>query len=272
MAERKVQSKYIPPDYDHRLMKIAERAIKKKPSRRAGANGTGAAAGKEMTIRLMLPFNVHCDKCGTYMYRGTKFNGKKEDCDETYMGTKIVRFRFHCSGCSASVVYKTDPQNAGFKMVSGARENKTSAGMFNPLEGVVEKDDLPEPSDQDAMKALEARALETRNEMQVQRELEELKKQSEARYVVGRGVVTLNAAEDVENDDDAAAIRAFQSKKRNLEMSDHSSTSVWGGLDGSGGAAVSVAAAVSFPSHLKAPVEVKKKLKSFVAYADSDDE
>ena len=61
MGERKVLNKYIPSDFDP---SISIRTKKKKD---------GA-----VPVRMMLPFSVQCSTCNTFLYRGTKFNSKKE--------------------------------------------------------------------------------------------------------------------------------------------------------------------------------------------------
>jgi hypothetical protein len=47
---------------------------------------------KQMKVRMMLPMTVRCNVCGTFMYKGTKFNTRMEDVrGETYLGIKIFR-------------------------------------------------------------------------------------------------------------------------------------------------------------------------------------
>lgn len=126
MAERKVQSKHIPADYDHRVLQHLK---KQEPKQRKQG---GANKNKE-TVRLMLPFNVCCANCNLYMYRGRKFNAKKEvSLDNDYLGTKRLLFHIKCEHCSNPIVFRTDPASSGFAMVSGARENKTSEGSLTP--------------------------------------------------------------------------------------------------------------------------------------------
>jgi len=41
----------------------------------------------------MAPCNMRCDTCGEYIYKGKKFNARKEDVDnEDYLGIRIYRF------------------------------------------------------------------------------------------------------------------------------------------------------------------------------------
>ena len=68
MSERKVLQKYYPPDWDPG-----------KIERRRGPKQTGP---KVQTVRLMAPFSMKCTSCGEFIYKGRKFNARKETTDE----------------------------------------------------------------------------------------------------------------------------------------------------------------------------------------------
>ena len=77
MGERKVLNRYIPPDFDPSILPRGHRD-----------------KNRLAEVRMMLPFSMKCLRCGEYMYRGKKFNSKKEMLfDDTYLGKYI----FHLS-------------------------------------------------------------------------------------------------------------------------------------------------------------------------------
>ncbi len=121
MGERKVLNNYIPPDFDPSIIPKFKRD-----------------RDRLIEVRMMLPFSLRCNTCGEYMYRGKKFNSKKEDIKgETYMGIKIIRFYIKCSVCSAEITFKTDPKNSDYECESGASRNFE---LWRDNEAQVEED------------------------------------------------------------------------------------------------------------------------------------
>lgn len=73
MGERKVLNKYYPPDFDPARLPRGKRQER-----------------NEMKVRMMLPMSVRCKTCGNFMYKGTKFNTRKEDVQgDTYLGIQV---------------------------------------------------------------------------------------------------------------------------------------------------------------------------------------
>lgn len=155
MGERKVLNKYYPPDFDPALL-----PRNKKPK------------DKQIVVRVMLPFSMQCQACGEYIYRGKKFNARKEWSGEDYLGIKIWRFYLRCTSCMQEITFKTDPKNADYVCEAGAARN------FEPWRQEADAEDAQraakEEEEVDAMKALENRMIQSKREMDAQDALEEI--------------------------------------------------------------------------------------------------
>lgn len=158
MGERKVLNKYYPPDFDPA----------KIPRRKQPKN-------LQIKVRMMLPMSIRCNTCGNYIYKGTKFNSRKEDVEgETYLGIQIFRFYFKCSRCSAELTMMTDPQNSDYIMEAGASRNyEPWRATDEATDEAVKKRETEELGD--AMKALENRTLDSKQEMDIMAALDEMK-------------------------------------------------------------------------------------------------
>jgi hypothetical protein len=158
MGERKVLNKYYPPDFDP-----AKMPRNKKPKT------------NDMKVRMMLPMSVRCKTCGNFMYKGTKFNTRKEDVlGETYLGIQVFRFYWRCTQCAAEFTLKTDPQNADYIVEHGAIRNYEP---WREKEVVQEaaKTQREEEEKGNAMKALENRTLDSKREMDIMAALDDMR-------------------------------------------------------------------------------------------------
>ena len=77
----------------------------------------------------MAPFSMKCTACGEYIYKGRKFNARKETTDEKYLKIQIYRFYIRCTRCSGEITFKTDPKNMDYTCERGAKRN------FEPWRG-----------------------------------------------------------------------------------------------------------------------------------------
>ena len=169
MGERKVLNKYIPADFDPSLVPRGKKLSAK--------DGT-------VPVRMMLPFSVQCDNCHTFLYRGRKFNSKKEAMGGShgkYLGITRWRFYIKCTHCSRPLTFLTDPKNADYEMESGGTRNyeiqKDRVATEDQITTEREKEEKEDP-----MKALENRVLESQSEMADLDNLEEIKAMN-ARHV-----------------------------------------------------------------------------------------
>ena len=222
MGERKVLNKYIPADFDPSLVPRGKKLSAK--------DGT-------VPVRMMLPFSVQCDNCHTFLYRGRKFNSKKEAMggpDGKYLGITRWRFYIKCTHCSRPLTFLTDPQNADYEMESGGTRNyeiqKDKVATEEDIATEIERAEQEDP-----MKALENRVLESQSEMADLDNLEEIKAMN-ARHVkllAGTKQATLKRTEEpkdaVLTAEDEALVQSIPFGKRpdGLRRLDESDEYLW---------------------------------------------
>jgi hypothetical protein len=174
MSERKVLSKYYPPEFDPSKITRTPRHLRP----------TGP---KVITVRLMAPFSMKCTACGEYIYKGRKFNARKETTDEKYLKIQIFRFYIRCTRCSAEITFKTDPKNMDYTCERGAKRNTEPWRDTAKMEEVNETDEERldrlereeaeenELQERNAMEELEQRMMDSKREVQVADALDEIR-------------------------------------------------------------------------------------------------
>ena len=154
MSERKVLNKYISPDFDNQ-----------KPNN--GSDPTNRTKRRSPTVRLMAPFSMQCLTCCELIYKGKKFNARKERTGEAYLGKiEIFRFYIRCPRCAQEITFKTDPEHTDYAVEGGAKRNwepwKQEMNEKKQLEQDRQKEEQL-----DALKALENKGLDTKRELEV---------------------------------------------------------------------------------------------------------
>jgi len=123
----------------------------------------------------MAPFSMHCVTCGNWIAKSTKFNARKETVEgEMYLTIKIFRFYIRCPRCSAEITFKTDPKNADYVCEHGALRNFDSSREERIL-GEEMKLERQQQEENNPMKALENRTLESKKEMDILDALDEIR-------------------------------------------------------------------------------------------------
>lgn len=213
MSERKVLSKYYPPDFD--------------PSKLVRQRGPKPTGPKVQTVRLMAPFPMKCIACGEYIYKGRKFNARKETTEEKYYSIPIYRFYIRCTRCSGEITFKTDPKNMDYECERGAKRN-TEPWRAGGAKEESEEERLDrlerEEEEKNAMVELETKTMDAKREMAVADALDEIRTRNARNERVGKdGEITV-AREAIdeeklrqEREDDEAARRAFMRRHEALE-------------------------------------------------------
>jgi len=114
------------------------------------------------------------DPCGEYIYKGKKFNSRKENVDdEDYLGLRIFRFYIRCPRCVAEIAFKTDLENTDYTCEAGATRLFEAERLARKMDEEERK--KQEADEMNPMKVLENRTKASRNEMEQIDRLEELR-------------------------------------------------------------------------------------------------
>jgi hypothetical protein len=225
MSERKIINKYYPPDFDP--SKIVKTRKKTRES----------VAASLPTVRLMAPFSMRCTTCGEFVYKGKKFNARKQHTGETYLGIKIIRFYIRCPRCSGEIRFKTDPKIGDYVTEFGAVRNhepwrerseeiETLEQRLDRLEREQQEHDEKEqqkrlygvagPSaatvtadGEDLMAQLEDKVSSAKREMDIQDELDELRARN-ARIDIAATSLIDKAQEQAGADEENARSRELE--------------------------------------------------------------
>lgn len=165
MSERKVLNKYFPPDFD--------------PSKLDTSRGE-PRTGSAHVVRLMAPFSMRCLTCSEWIPKGKKFNARKERAKgEHYLGIQIHRFYIRCPMCSCDITFKTDPEKTDYTCESGAQRNFEMVRDERLLEAEIQKEKEAEEA-RNPISKLESRTLNSKREMEILENLDELRTKSAA--------------------------------------------------------------------------------------------
>lgn len=217
MSERKVLTKYYPPDFDPSAIGRTPKHLRQK-------------GPKVITVRLMAPFSMKCTNCGEYIYKGRKFNARKQTLEERYLSIPIYRFYIRCTRCSGEITFRTDPKNMDYECEKGAKRNfepwrdskdekynETEQETLDRLER--EENEEQEQLERDKMAELEEKMQDSKREMAIADALDEIRTRNAriARNESKGDEVALNFVRDEvdearlreEKEDEEAARRAF---------------------------------------------------------------
>lgn len=178
----------------------------------------------------MAPFSMKCMQCGEYIYKGRKFNARKQTTDEKYLSITVIRFYIRCTRCSAEITFKTDPKNMDYVCEKGAKRNfepwrDPHADSYHETEEETlarlerEEGEEHEREEKDKMEALEEKMQDSKREMAIADALDEIRtrnariERNEARGDEAALVTVKDEVDEerlkAEREDEEAAKRAF---------------------------------------------------------------
>jgi len=238
-------------------------------------------------VRLMAPFSMKCLTCGEFIYKGRKFNARKENSGDKYYTISIFRFYIRCTRCSSEITFKTDPKNMDYTCEKGAIRNFEPWRSAKDAEETEEErlNRLEEEENESAMEKLETKTLDSKREMQIADALDEIRTRNARNERVDEGEVMdkLTVVKDPatlererqEREDQEAARKAFRTEDdtfvRRIVEGAEEETSQVATASSSASAAVPVVPEIpSFKKTLKrkrdlgAALGIKKKAKPLV--------
>lgn len=94
-----------------------------------GARARRLASHGELTVRFEMPFAVWCAHCPapTLIAQGVRFNAAKRRAG-SYHSTPVWAFTLRHAACGGVIEIRTDPKNAEYVVVSGARRRDYGGG------------------------------------------------------------------------------------------------------------------------------------------------
>eukprot|EP00887_Chlorella_sp_A99_P002693 scaffold6.g2693.t1 len=134
-----------------------------------------------LIIRFEMPFNVWCAGCGHLIGKGVRFNAEKKQIG-AYHSTKIWSFSMRAPCCQQRIEVHTDPKNAEYVVVSGARR-KVESFRAEDI-GTVELESAEERHAKlaDPFSALEHAEADKRAAAATRSDVATLRAESEARH------------------------------------------------------------------------------------------
>jgi coiled-coil domain-containing protein 130 len=216
LAAAKADNFYFPEDFDPQRHRTLNRYHGQHALRdRARADGA-------LVVRFEVPFPLSCSRCGEAIGKGVRFNAEKREAG-SYHSTKVWRFEMQ-HHCGSLIVVQTDPANADYVVVSGARRRASAGRAALAPEGELDAEEEAallggKPADAvprehavgrekaqegggragaanaaDPMASLELASAAARRAAERTARLEALERMSSARHASGTGLHGLNRA------------------------------------------------------------------------------